>query len=116
MIRHPETIKPNVSKELQFEVVDDDPGSALEKLLHRILEEVVFLKDREQLLMRLTHFECELVQPGRWKAIGRYEGSAIPMDPHILGTDVKAVTWHRFHIEPRSDGRDFWRATVLLDV
>jgi len=81
-------------------------------LLHALLEEQVYLKDAEGLLLRLE--SCRVEERGDcWQASAVAAGERIDPVRHHLGTDVKAVTWHRFELL-QQHGR--WRATVILDV
>jgi SHS2 domain-containing protein len=81
-------------------------------LLYRFLEELVYYKDAEGLLLRVPAVrisECDgaLVLEG--------EARGEPLDPrrHRLQADVKAVTLHLLRVEPSARG---WEAFVVLDV
>jgi SHS2 domain-containing protein len=83
-----------------------------ELLLHDLLEELVYRKDAEGLLLRLS--SCRVWQDGGlWRLEAVAAGEKIDPTHHRLGIDVKAVTWHRFNLV-REQG--LWRATVILDV
>lgn len=81
-------------------------------LLLRLLEELIFFKDAEGLLLRVPAV-----------SIRRRDGSFVleaeargePLDPlrHHLQADVKAVTLHRLRVEQTAGG---WEATVVLDI
>jgi SHS2 domain-containing protein len=98
--------------EARREVAVRVEGSDPERLLHRFLEEVVYRKDAERLL--LGAFALRVGgQPGAWVAEGSAQGE--PLDParHEQVVDVKAVTWHRFRVHAVPEG---WRAFVVLDI
>ncbi len=84
----------------------------LEMLLFKILQELVYFKDAEQLLLRVRNIQIER-QPDLWSAI--VEASGEPIDPkrHDLVTDIKAVTLHRLRTEQGPSG---WNATVVIDI
>ena len=81
-------------------------------LLFDFLQELVFLKDRDQILLRVERID---ITPGadayRLEAV--LSGEVLDYDRHDLVVDVKAVTMHQFHLAPTPDG---WRARVVLDI
>ncbi|MCA1814667.1 MAG: archease, partial [Halobacteriales archaeon] len=106
MVRELDAVRP--VREVPIRVEADEP----ERLVHRFLEEVVYRKDAEQLL--LASFEVKVSGgPGAWVAEGTARGE--PLDParHEQVVDVKAVTWHRFRVQAVPEG---WRAFVVLDI
>jgi SHS2 domain-containing protein len=81
-------------------------------LLFRLLEELVYFKDAEGLLLRvpavrIRHRDGALVLEA--------EARGEPLDPlrHRLQADVKAVTLHRLRVERTARG---WEASVVLDI
>jgi SHS2 domain-containing protein len=106
MVRELASVEPR--RDVALRVEADEP----ERLVHRFLEEVVYLKDAEQLL--LGRFAVKVSGgPGAWVAEGSARGE--PLDParHEQVVDVKAVTWHRFRVQAVPAG---WRAFVVLDI
>jgi SHS2 domain-containing protein len=87
----------------------------LDFLLHNFLQELIFFKDAENLLLRIG--ECriswseEAEEPARLEA--RAWGQEVDPRIHILGTDVKAVTFFRFELTRERWG---WKTTVVVDV
>ena len=84
----------------------------IEMLLFSLLEEIIFLKDAETLLLRvsnidITHGESSV------SLDAKVHGEKIDSGKHNLNVDVKAVTLHRFKVEQNTDG---WNATVVLDI
>ena len=88
---------------------------SLDLLLHNFLQELIYYKDAEGLLLRIEDCRIRWVE-GRSKSAGldaRARGQTIDPKVHRLGTDVKAVTFYRFDLARENRG---WRATVVLDV
>jgi SHS2 domain-containing protein len=89
--------------------LEDD---ALDLLLLRFLEELVFLKDAEGLLLRPAR--VQVVRRGeRWCMDATVEGEHIDPVRHELSADVKAVTLHQLSVRRTATG---WDATVVLDI
>jgi len=84
-----------------------------EALLHAFLEEIVYLKDAEGLL--LSGFAIRVGERnGRWELDGHATGETIDPSRHATVVDVKAITWHKFELARAPEGG--WRAQVVLDV
>jgi SHS2 domain-containing protein len=83
-----------------------------EKLLHRFLEEIIFWKDAEQLLLLPESVDVQ-EQDGNFQLRAVLSGERLDPERHHQGVDVKAVTWHRFSV---SRGPKGWGATIVLDV
>lgn len=83
-----------------------------EVLLHRFLQEFLYYKDAERLLLRATSVRI-LPQGNLCTLEATAEGERIGSTRRELGADVKAVTWHLFSLE-RTGGR--YTAVVVLDV
>lgn len=81
-------------------------------LLFDFLQEVIFFKDANRLLLRPANVVAE-AREGVFKVSADLVGEELDMERHDLVVDVKAVTLHRFVVE-RVDGR--WRAFVVLDI
>ena len=81
-------------------------------LLFRLLEELVYFKDAEGLLLRVPAVRIHR-QDGVFVLEAEARGE--PLDPlrHRLQADVKAVTLHRLRVERTARG---WEATVVLDI
>ena len=81
-------------------------------LLFDLLQEVIYYKDAEQLLLRIKDMTItRLAGAYMLRAVGTGER----LDPlrHEQRADVKAVTLHHFKVE-KTGGR--WKALVILDV
>ena len=84
----------------------------IDMLLFQVLQEIVFFKDAERLLLRVR--SVKLHQTGSiWNATIDFEGESIDPERHDLIVDVKAVTLHRLQVE-KSGQR--WTATVVVDI
>lgn len=86
--------------------------SATDMLLFEFLQELIFFKDAEQLLLRVANLR--IVPPNdTYRLTADLYGEKINPDRHELLADVKAVTLHRFQVGKTSQG---WEATVILDT
>lgn len=87
--------------------------STLEELLSSFLQELVFLKDSEQLLF--NQIKCDVEKGVRgWKLEASLSGEKINPGKHKLGVDVKAVTKHLFKVEELPNKT--YRCLVVLDI
>jgi len=88
---------------------------SLDLLLYNFLQELIYYKDAEDLLLRLEDCRIQFREqeggPARLQALA--SGQTIDPEAHRLGTDVKAVTFYNFSLHRDNRG---WRATVVLDV
>jgi SHS2 domain-containing protein len=84
----------------------------LERLLFDYLQEMIYLKDAEQLLVRIRKISITL-DGDHFHLKAEACGEKINPERHELNADVKAVTLHRFEIKEDSEG---WKATVVLDI
>lgn len=85
---------------------------SLEMLLVSTLQELIYYKDAQGLLLRLTKANI-LKQNGIYTFSGEARGEKIIRGQHKLNTDVKAVTLHRLRVTETANG---WEAVVVLDV
>ena len=99
------TVTPTIQREIAVE------AQTIEKLLFDFLDELIYLKDAEQLL--LNQFTMKITQEGVWKLHCTAGGEVISQQKHKLGQDVKAVTLHQFKVEQTKEG---WNARVVLDI
>jgi len=87
-------------------------AESCEMLLFHLLDELVYYKDAEQLLLRIS--EVDIRKNGKlWRLTAQAYGEQINPERHVLQVDVKAVTFHRFAVEQTVEG---WKAVVVLDV
>lgn len=85
-------------------------ANKLDMLLFRFLEEVVFYKDSEKLL--LSKFSVD-VDEKKMELKCVAEGEELDVKKHELLVDVKAVTLHNFSVEKTKNG---WSSRVILDI
>ena len=87
-------------------------ADSLDLLLFELLQELVYRKDAERLLLRIRDLRIEEAGSG-YRLHAEAIGETIDSGRHSLLADVKAVTLHRLVVERTPDG---WRAVVVLDV
>jgi SHS2 domain-containing protein len=87
-------------------------ADSLDLLLFELLQELVYRKDAERLLLRVQDLRFEEAGSG-YRLHAEAAGETIDSRRHPLLADVKAVTLHRLVVERTPDG---WRAVVVLDV
>lgn len=86
--------------------------SQLDLLLFRFLNELVFLKDARQLLLRVQGLSIKKTN-SNFTLKGTVYGEKLDPQKHALNVDVKAVTLHRFSLRKTHAG---WEAFVILDI
>jgi len=84
----------------------------LDLLLFELLQELVYHKDADRLLLRVRDLRFEETGSGYRLHADAY-GETIDRGKHPLLADVKAVTLHRLSVEKTLSG---WRAVIVLDV
>ncbi len=87
-------------------------ADSLDLLLFELLQELVYHKDADRLLLRVRDLRIEETGSG-YRLHADAIGETIDPDRHPLLADVKAVTLHRLSVEKTPSG---WRAVVVLDV
>ena len=106
MVEDLEAIQPQDTRILNIE------HEALDLLLFNFLQELVYYKDAEQLLLRVQQLSiADDRQPYTLQATA--VGERIDPNRHHMRVDVKAVTLHHFALTQTEVG---WGATVILDI
>lgn len=109
MIEDPASLTAARESELERE------NDSVEMLLFDFLGELLYRKDAEGALYRVTNLELRTesdgVAGGGWLR-ATLEGEPIDSGRHALGVDIKAVTLYAFRVERRDSG---WFARVVLD-
>ena len=106
MIENPSALDSKSRKSIAIE------DQSVDLLLYNFLQELIYYKDAESLLLRLEHCRIDAGRtPAKLEALAA--GEPIDSKRHQLGVDVKAVTFHRFSL--KKEGK-LWRTTVVLDV
>jgi len=90
-------------------VVLEEPD--LELLLLRFLNELVYLRDAEELLLHPEHIE--IIWHDSVQLTADLAGEPIDRRRHTLASDVKAATAHELRVAKMTEG---WMATATLDV
>jgi len=106
MIDNLDAIEPRETRHIDLS--SDD----IEMLLFDFLQELIYFKDAERLLLRVRNVRIEQRDE---KYFLKAETTGEPVDPvrHHQRADVKAVTLHDFSVEKEDGG---WKARVLLDI
>jgi SHS2 domain-containing protein len=105
MVADLEKIERRESREIEIS------SDAIDMLLFNLLQEIIFFKDAEQLLLRIENVEIGYDGLYFVKAIGW--GEQIDPEKHELIVDVKAVTLHMFKVEQTQRG---WDTFIILDI
>ena len=106
MVGDLQTIEKRARRDVRVE------SEALDLLLFNLLQELIYYKDAERLLLRVETIQVDL---GGQILVAHavLAGEELEMARHELVVDVKAVTLHRFRVEETEKG---WRAHVILDI
>ncbi len=106
MIENLDAIEPREEREIELE---DD---ALDLLLFNFLQEIIYYKDSNRLLLRMPQV---VIKSGENRHLLHAVARGETLDParHRQRVDVKAVTLHHFKLEHTADG---WAAHVILDI
>jgi SHS2 domain-containing protein len=81
-------------------------------LLFDLLQEIIYYKDAEQLLLRIKDVTIS-ERAGSYLLRALAIGERLDPNRHEQRADVKAVTLHHFKVE-KAGG--LWKALVILDV
>jgi len=81
-------------------------------LLFNFLQELIYFKDPEELLLRVRVVDISK-EDDAYVLSGEGKGENLNPEKHQLNADVKAVTLHLFKVELTPEG---WHATVVLDI
>ena len=106
MVENLDSIQPLERREFQLQ------NEALDMLLFDLLQELIYYKDSEKLMLRIHRIEIKKEDAQHMlKAVAR--GEKLDPNRHHTRADVKAVTLHRFRLEKTGQ---YWRALVILDI
>ena len=100
-----------VGEEVEKKISIESPSC--ETLLYDTLEEVVYLKDAEQLVFHSFSVESISTEAPDCRVSIIAKGEKIDREKHQAHADVKAITFLDYQIEKMDDGL---RASVILDV
>ena len=106
MVEDLDSIQPLEKREVRLQ------NEALDMLLFDLLQELIYYKDSEKLMLRIHQIKIK-----RDDGLHVLEAIALgeKLDPnrHHTRVDVKAVTLHRFELVETDQG---WKAAVILDI
>jgi SHS2 domain-containing protein len=106
MIDNIEAIQPRETRQIELS------NEKLDMLLFDLLQELIFFKDAERLLLRMR--EMQIAKKNETYFLkATAEGELLDAERHHQRADVKAVTLHDFSVERTESGR---KARVLLDI
>lgn len=105
-VADPATVAQQAVTEIRIE------AESAEMLFFDFLQELIFLKDTQGLLLHPKRIRIADPAPPHWLK-AEMAGEKIDPSHHELVVDVKAVTLHRFVLEQTPTG---WRAQVVVDV
>ena len=106
MIDNIDAIRPVETRQIELS------SDKLDMLLFDFLQELIFLKDAQRLLLRMR--EVEIAERNKSYSVkATAEGETLDAERHHQRADVKAVTLHDFSVE-QIDGS--WTTRVLLDI
>ena len=106
MIDNIDAIQPVETRQIELS------NDKLDMLLFDFLQELIFLKDAERLLLRMREVQIA-ERDENYLVKATAEGEPLDADRHHQRADVKAVTLHDFTVEQIDRG---WKARVLLDI
>lgn len=98
------SVKKTATKEISLE------KDTVDNLLFEFLNELVYLKDAEQLLF--SEINASVSKNSGWLLHAHLKGEKI--HPKMkLGTDIKAITLHQYEVK---QAKGAWTARVVVDV
>jgi SHS2 domain-containing protein len=106
MVADLDTIERNESRAIELK------SEELDMLLFEFLQEFIYYKDAEMLLLRVENVKIRIEDDFCFVSANAY-GERIDPEKHDLIVDVKAVTLHKFKVEQTDRG---WETLVILDI
>ena len=106
MIDNLDAIEPRETRHIELS------NDKIDMLLFDFLQELIYFKDAERLLLRVRHAQIEH-RNEKYSLKGKAAGETLDAARHHQRADVKAVTLHDFSVEKEEGG---WKARVLLDI
>jgi SHS2 domain-containing protein len=106
MIDNLDAIEPRETRHIELS------NDEIDMLLFDFLQELIYLKDAERLLLRVRKVQID--EKNKTYALrAEVAGEHLDDARHQQRADVKAVTLHDFSVEKKDGG---WKARVLLDI
>jgi SHS2 domain-containing protein len=106
MVENLDSIQPLERREIQLQ------NEALDMLLFDLLQELIYYKDSEKLMLRIHQIQIKKEEHQYvLKAVAL--GEKLDPNRHPTRADVKAVTLHRFQLVKTDRG---WETQIILDI
>src|SRR6184192_3254210 len=105
MIDNLDAIEPRETRHIELS------NDQIDMLLFDFLQELIYFKDAEQLLLRIRATQID-EREGTYFLEAKAAGERLDAERHHQRADVKAVTLHGFSVKKQDGG---WKARVLLD-
>jgi SHS2 domain-containing protein len=106
MIENLDAIEPRETRHIELS------NGEIDMLLFDFLQELIYLKDAERLLLRVRDVQIN-EKNDEYFLKGKAVGEPLDAARHHQRADVKAVTLHDFSVEKENSS---WKARVLLDI
>ena len=109
MIDNLDAIEPRETRHIELS------NDKIDMLLFYFLQELIYFKDAERLLLRVRHAQIEH-RDEKYFLKAKAAGEPLDAARHHQRADVKAVTLHDFSVEKEDPPEAGWKARVLLDI
>ncbi len=106
MVEELDSILPREKRDFQLQ------NEQLDLLLFDLLQELIYYKDAEKLMLRINRLRLE-TNSAPYSLMATARGEILDPERHHTRVDVKAVTLHQFKLEKTDQG---WEALVILDI
>ncbi len=106
MVQDLDTVTARVERSVALE------SEAFDMLLFNYLQETIFYKDAQRLLLRTKELKITRTEE-KFTLDAVMAGEELDLQRHELVVDVKAVTLHQFRVKKTERG---WEAFVILDI
>jgi len=106
MIDNLDSVEPRETRQIQLS------NDEIDMLLFDFLQELIYLKDAERLLLRVRKVQID-EKNKKYFLRAEVAGEHLDDARHQQRADVKAVTLHDFSVEKKNGD---WRARVMLDI
>lgn len=98
--------------EAKEEMIITGENKDIERLLFDFLDDLLFYKDTESLILSKFEIKVEQKEEG-YKLNCKAYGEKLNPEKHEQKVDAKAITMHMFEVKKTKEG---WRAQVLVDI
>jgi len=106
MVENLDSIQPLERREFQLQ------NEALDMLLFDLLQELIYYKDSEKLMLRIHQIQIKK-EDDQYVLKAIASGEKLDPNRHPTRADVKAVTLHRFQLVKTDQG---WQTQIILDI